>query len=376
MNNKLCCQNHTPPKPNTAKDYFEISLAALFLGLAYVLVQKLNILPDLGVSSDMSYLMVFGLGLVAAFSTCIATTGSLLVAVSSRYAEKSFTPHIYFNLGRLSSYAVFGAAIGGLGSIVTLSPFANGILVVAVSGLMIFLGLKMLRLLPNFGFSLIPASFSEKIYEFGKKKSGAFISGAATFFLPCGFTQALQVYVLGRGDIWTGAFTMFVFALGTAPSLLSLGAVSSLGGGLFRNYFLKLAGIAVVVFGIANIGNGLNLAGFGVGGASAGAVLANPFADEAVSVEGKQVVNMKIVGLDYEPSQFTVRAGRPVEWLIDGSAAVGCARAIVVPQLGLSETIIKGKIKKITYIPRKPGRITFSCSMGMTTPGAAFNVVQ
>ena len=73
----------------------------------------------------------------------------------------------------------------------------------------------------------------------------AFLLGGLTFFLPCGFTQALQLYVLAKGDVLTGALTMLAFALGTLPALLSLSALSSFAKGAFQRHFLKVAGAAV-----------------------------------------------------------------------------------------------------------------------------------
>ncbi len=381
-------ESTSAPHRNSSRDYLEIGLAAVAVAAIFGILKAFDLVPNnFGVSESMSYWMVLGLGAVAAVSTCIATTGGLLLAVSARYAEKypfetglaKFSTHIYFNLGRLASYGFFGAIIGAVGSSFVISPFVNGILVVSVSLVMVALGLKMLKLMPSLGLSIVPSSAVEALYDFGKKKSGSFVAGVLTFFLPCGFTQALQVYVLSVGGAVTGAMTMFVFALGTLPSLMTLGAFASFGDGGFKRYFLKMAGVAIVIFGLTNIGNGLNLAGFSFGGASAVLSLSdNPdfLSSKAEVVDGRQVVRMKVVGLDYEPSQFTVRAGQPVEWLIDGSGALGCARTLVVPKLGLTEVLQKNKIKKITFTPQKVGKISFSCSMGMTTPGAAFNVVK
>ena len=46
--------------------------------------------------------------------------------------------------------------------------------------------------------------------------------GIATFFLPCGFTQSMQVYTLSTGNFLTGGLTMLVFALGTLPDRKSV----------------------------------------------------------------------------------------------------------------------------------------------------------
>ena len=174
-------------------------------------------------------------------------------------------PHIYFNAGRIIAYALLGGAVGALGSALTLSPEVNGILTIVASAVMILLGLQMLRLLPSLTRFLptMPKSFSHAIHDLAERDAngGAFVLGAATFFLPCGFTQALQLYVLAKGSFTVGALTMLAFALGTLPALLSLSAMSSFATGNFQRHFLKFAGAAVIVLGLANIQYGLVLTG-------------------------------------------------------------------------------------------------------------------
>jgi len=53
-------------------------------------------------------------------------------------------------------------------------------------------------------------------------KTSALITGALTFFLPCGFTFAMQVYAISTGNFIQGALVMGIFALGTLPGLLSI----------------------------------------------------------------------------------------------------------------------------------------------------------
>ena len=182
----------------------------------------------------MSLGLAFGIGLVASVSSCIAVTGGLLVAVAAKYnaANAHLTglerlqPHLYFNVGRLIAYALLGGAVGALGSVLMLSPAANGMLTLLASVVMIVLGLQMLGLLPSLGrvMPTIPKALAQRIYGLAERdtKQTAFLLGGLTFFLPCGFTQALQLYALASGDFLTGALTMLAFALGTLPALLSL----------------------------------------------------------------------------------------------------------------------------------------------------------
>jgi len=381
---------HPETHKNTWKDYFQMGGIFLVIVSAYYILRQFDLLPTIAISEHMSYGVVFLIGLFAAVSTCIAVVGGLLLAVAEKHNElhpeltgiQKFRPHIYFNAGRIVGYTGFGAAVGGLGSVITLSPQFNGYLTLLVSIVMLLLGFQLLHLFPWLRrFSpKMPKFIGHKIHDLsGKESKGApFVLGAATFFLPCGFTQALQLYVLASGDWKIGALTMLVFSLGTLPALISLSAITSFARGAFQRHFLKFAGVLVVLLAIFNINNGLALAGINVDLASAfknnGNVASNS-APTSQIVDGKQIVDMTVSGYSYTPSKFTVVQGVPVEWRIDGRNAVGCGQVLVMPTLGVSKYLSPEGITTITFTPTETGTIPFNCSMGMMTRGAAFTVV-
>lgn len=378
---------------NTPKDYLQIGAIFLIVVAAYLVFNQLGLVPKLGISDNMSYGFVFLIGLVAAMSTCLAVTGGLLMAVAAKYNEQNphldgwqkFKPTLYFNIGRVASYTVLGGLVGALGSALTLSPRVNGIVMVAASAVMIILGLQLLKLFPWLSRfqPKMPKFLGHKIHDLSdsNNKAAPFLLGAGTFFLPCGFTQALQLYVLSKGDPLTGALTMLAFSLGTLPALLSLSALSSFIKGTFQQYFLKFAGVVVVLLGFFNVNNGLTLAGANFAlipsfeQTRTGSVLAASDPNVQV-VGGKQIVNMKVTGLSYSPSKFTVVEGVPVAWHIDGTQGEGCAQVITVPSLGITEYLPRQGEKVITFTPQSTGKIPFSCTMGMTTRGSAFTVVE
>ena len=198
-------------------------------------------------------------------------------------------------------------------------------------------------------------------------------SARLTFFLPCGFTQALQLYVLSKGSFTMGALTMLAFSLGTLPALLSLSALSSFATGAFQRHFLKFAGAAVVILGLFNIQSGLTLAAT-AGGPSVATVASNdaPSAQAVPMVpivDGKQIVDMKIVGYQYQPHLFNVVQGIPVEWRIDATEAEGCGRVLLAPAAGVRRMLPSGPTL-ISFTPQQPGEIRFNCAMGMMTRGS------
>lgn len=366
--------------------HWETGAIFLLIVAAYLILRQFKLVPEIGVTDSMSYGFVFAIGLVAAVSSCIAVTGGLLVAVSAKYAEnhptltgmQRFKPNLLFNLGRIAGYGVLGGVVGALGSMLTLSTRITGVVTIGASVVMILLGFQLLHLFPRLQrFQLkTPKFLGHRIHDAasGEHKAGPFLLGAATFFLPCGFTQALQLYVLSQGDWKVGALTMFVFSLGTLPALLSLSAISSFTKGKTQRYFLKTAGVIVLLLGLSNIRNGFALAGFAVPGVP-NAKTTVVATDPNVRVEnGVQVVAMTVNGYTYEPAQFTVQQGVPVQWKIDGRRAAGCGRVLVASDLGIQQYLSSSGTTLVAFTPKTAGTFRFNCPMGMMTRSAAITV--
>lgn len=374
---------------NTFEDYLQIGWILLIIVSSYYILKQFNFLPNFAISQQMSYSLVFLIGLFAAISSCIAVVGGLLLALAGKYNEshpdltgiQKFRPHIYFNFGRIIGYTVFGAVVGALGSVMTLSPKTNGYLMIMVSVVMLLLGFQLLHLFPGLQrFSpKMPKFISHKIHDMSSKEGGGapFVLGASTFFLPCGFTQALQLYVLASGDWRIGALTMLTFSLGTLPALLSLSAVSSFAKGVFQKNFLRFAGVFIVLLAMFNINNGMTLAGFNFNLTSALTFDSDSQSNAPLAqiINGKQIVKMKVSDYTYTPNRFTIVEGVPVEWQIDGGNAAGCGKVIVMPTLRLSKYLSSQGITTITFIPKRIGEIPFNCSMGMMNRGSGFTVV-
>ncbi len=370
----------------------------IVLGL-YILFGNSDTFSNIGVEDNMSYAFIFAIGIVAAFSSCLAVTGGLLVSITAKYSNEhpnlsgyeKFKPQIYFNIGRILGYVTFGALIGLLGSLISISNTITGIITIFASLIMVLLGLQLLNILPKSINNLIPRlpkSFSHKIFKSSNSsnKLMPFTLGGATFFLPCGFTYALQLYVLSKADPVVGALTMFAFALGTLPGLLSLGILSSFLTGTAKRLFFKTAGVSVILLGILTIPSGLALAGFNTADNNNNIntneqiikeTTNNQEVSENIRIEnGVQIVEMQIRMYDYYPHQFTIYKGMPVEWRIDASKAAGCAKVMTVPKLSINEYLSSKEQNIITFTPEKIEELEFMCSMAMTTKGAKFKVIE
>ncbi len=337
---------------------------------AYLLGERLGLFrfsPAVGEGTGL--LAVLFIGVVAAFSSCTAVVGGLVAAMSAAAAARlpnaSFLermrPHLSFNAGRLAGFAGFGALTGLLGRAVALTPFANGIFLLLVALLMLGIAARLLDLAPRSFALKPPAWLADRIRALHASEHplmpAAF--GALTFFLPCGFTQSVQLYALSLGDPAAAAATMAVFALGTLPALLGVGAVFSAARGLALGRVTRVVGVAVALLALANAHNGLALLGvaFPAPGGEGAAL--------SVRENGAQAVRMAVTPYGtYEPSVLRVRADEPARWEIDGARQMGCADTLVVPALGLDVTLSPG-LNVVDLPPLSPGRYAFSCGMGM-----------
>ncbi len=345
---------------------------AIILIAAVYLVAKwtgaLAFSPNIQSSTGLG--AVFLIGLFAAVSSCTAAVGGLIAAFSSRYAlehlNASFvakmTPHALFNIGRLIGFAGFGALIGLLGQSVALSTQMNGLVVLTVAMLMIGLGIQLMDVLPT-SYAIRPPkwlAYRIQRLSLSNKPWVPGILGALTFFLPCGFTQSVQLFALTTGSPIQAALTLFVFALGTTPALFGISAATSSLKGRNLGRMTRLIGASVIVLGLSNVQNGATLLGFT--GLSAETDDGSP--STPTLVDGRQLVQMEITRYGYQPEIIEVLEDVPVEWEIYAGEVLGCADTLVVPEMGITQRIESG-FNRIKFTPRQAGTYVFSCSMGM-----------
>ncbi|MBI2484992.1 sulfite exporter TauE/SafE family protein [Candidatus Uhrbacteria bacterium] len=359
------------PQSSPSSGPHPLLLVALVV-LFYLLIRRAGWIatgPD--TDSIVGLGAVFGVGLLAAFSTCTAVVSGLVVAVSSatreKYADASvferLKPHILFNLGRVIGFGAFGALIGFAGKSVALSPFGNGVLVIAVAIFMVLLGANLLE----FSSRAIrpPKWLSHRVHDLAHAKHplAPALLGAATFFLPCGFTQSMQLYALSTGNPTEAALVMMIFALGTAPALLGLGAALSGTRKAWTANLTKFIGAFVLALGLFNAQNGLNLVGIRFEPKARDVVATN----QPVLVDGKQVVQMEVTSdLLYQPRTVQFKAGIPAVWEIYAANRIGCARTLIVPGLGMRLSL-RGGYNRFEFTPPQAGVYPFTCSMGMTS---------
>ncbi len=238
-----------------------IGLTILIL---FFLLQKSGIL-NLGIGGQVTPLTSFIIGLIASVSSCLAIVGGLVLSLSAKVAQDKVSDtktFILFHVGRIVSFALLGGILGLLGSAFSINLTLTAILGLLAAIVMLLLGLNLVGVFQKNKLTL-PSGIFEFFKRIEHKTFTPLILGFATFFLPCGFTQSMQIVALGSGSFLAGLLIMLAFALGTLPmlSLLSFGS-TSFAQSKYAPLFFKSTGI--VVIGLALFGLLASLAGLGI----------------------------------------------------------------------------------------------------------------
>ncbi len=352
--------------------YFYLGCAMAILAFAYVFAKTSGLSNLANAVTGQSIGMAGVIGLIAGLSSCMALIGGLVMALSANHAEahpeetkiQKFRPHLFFNLGRVLGFALFGGVIGLVGGALQPSFRVMAILALLVGAVMILLGLKLIEVfpildrvnitLPKFVSRLFGADKDAREYS----HKNAFMGGAMTFFLPCGFTQAMQLYAISTGSFTNGALIMSLFAVGTSVGLLSIGGLTS----VFQNkakLFFATAGLAVVILGIVNINNAGRIVFAGSDSPS----------QNVVSLEEQNIKSefWARPDPDMEPYNFTVKANQPVRFeVLAHTDGIGCMSTIMIPGLyNTPQAFKKDKTVTMKFTPKKAGTYDITCAMGV-----------
>lgn len=240
---------------------------ALPIGLAllalFFLLQKSGLL-NIGFGGSVTPLTSFAIGLVASVSSCLAIVGGLVLSLSAKISEDDISDtktFVLFHVSRLVTFALLGGALGALGGAIGLSITASAVLGVVASAVMILLGLNLVGVISSSTITL-PSGIFRSLRGVEHTTFAPLTLGFATFFLPCGFTQSMQVAALSSGSFLSGLTIMTAFALGTLPmlALLSFGS-ASFAHSRYAPVFFKSAGVVVVGLGLFALLSGLAVLG-------------------------------------------------------------------------------------------------------------------
>jgi sulfite exporter TauE/SafE len=194
-------------------------------------------------SDPITLTSAFLLGL---FSTmhCVGMCGGIIGALSLSLPEeirnnkaRLFTFVLSYNVGRITSYSIAGLIAGAVGtSVLQSAGFDQGHTVLKFVGvaMMIAIGLYLTGWLPQIaGVEKIGIPLWKRLEPLGRKLvpvvsiPRALAYGLIWGWLPCGLVYFVLIWALTAGDALHGALTMLAFGLGTLPTLIAAGFMTS-----------------------------------------------------------------------------------------------------------------------------------------------------
>jgi uncharacterized protein len=204
-------------------------------------------------------LSALGLGLLSSLH-CVGMCGPLVLAlpIQGVSPQRRTGLSLVYHLGRSLTYSVMGTLMGALGLSVVLFGYQQQLSIGAGVLMLLIWTLYMVGRLPRF------QALQQRVHRLLAKLWGQkprlnvlFTMGALNGLLPCGVVYLALVGAVGTGSIFGGALYMFLFGLGTAPLLITLGLLGTQVSFLRRHQYVLRYGTAVLA--LILILRGMNL---------------------------------------------------------------------------------------------------------------------
>jgi uncharacterized protein len=227
--------------------------------------------------------LLFVLGFLGSFGHCAGMCGPIAAAFSlsqrrensigrplAGISKRSLLFHLLLNLGRLLSYALIGAGIGALGSVLIAGGQMAGVgsllrrvMALLTGSLLIWFGLTQVSpdILPRLPFvhPLLQGKLHERLsslmvkLSFGDRWWTPFFLGAIWGLIPCGFLYTAQIKAAGAGSAWVGGLAMLAFGLGTLPTMLLVGVSAEMMSRDRRSQLFRMGGWVTLTIGILTL---------------------------------------------------------------------------------------------------------------------------
>jgi sulfite exporter TauE/SafE len=191
---------------------------------------------------DSAYVIAPVVGLLSAVH-CIGMCGGIVGALSFSLPEAerrrggrllAFT--LAYNAGRVFSYALAGAALGGLGALAVAAGdtlWMTRLLRGAAALMTVGIGFYILGWFPRFAVvERVGEPLWRRLEPLGRRLlpmrtlPRAFLFGTVWGWLPCGLVYAMLISAPATADALGGAVYMALFGVGTLPAMAGAGLLS------------------------------------------------------------------------------------------------------------------------------------------------------
>ncbi|HHP0512463.1 TPA: sulfite exporter TauE/SafE family protein [Vibrio harveyi] len=220
------------------------------------------------------FIGAFMIGLVGA-GHCMGMCGGIasLLSMGAPNNKPSSSIPLFYNVGRLASYALIGAIVGGavsgLSELSGLTQslgwlrFVAALFMILVAlyiakwwqGLLVIekAGQHIWKFISPAGKRLLPLKHPMYAFPFG------FIWG----WLPCGLVYSALTWSAVSGDALNGGLIMLSFGLGTLPSMLAIGYGASHFQKLQKSLiFRNISALILISYGMYTAADAMRMLGF------------------------------------------------------------------------------------------------------------------
>lgn len=323
---------------------FMLNFIAILVVILLVMLTKAfdlySFIPD---TSTLSYSSAFLVWIIASVSTCLAITWWIIIWFS-RYIDSTHWTlwhvkvQLWFQIWRVLWFFLLGGILWLVWKTFAVSFSISWIITFVVWALLLYMGANILWLVPSLSkfWVHMPKSIAGKLENLWKPKYAPIV-WALTFFLPCWFTQTMQLLAVSSWSFLTWWLVMMFFALGTFPVLFSVW--------LWTSYFKekkvvilnKIIWILVILFWLFTIFNSYNLLSF----TSSWADNINDKSIEKNNVEQK-TINVSHNGYNMEPYSVELEAWANYKIIITPTSDWRwCMTTQVIPKLSNKISYVK-----------------------------------
>jgi uncharacterized protein len=216
-------------------------------------------------------LLMFMLGFLGSFGHCASMCGSLAVALATNLSSTDSSAdvsnnltikqagwfHGVMNLGRIFSYGLGGALLGGVSAAVISGGQLVGIgsqlrSIIALVGGLLLIGSGLGQLFP--GEWPLPRFGNACRRSIQDTAQQPWLLGILWGLMPCGFLYTAQLKAIESGSIIQGACTMLAFGLGTTPVMLGIGLSAGYLSLEHRSQLRRAGGWIAILVGITTLG--------------------------------------------------------------------------------------------------------------------------
>lgn len=290
-------------------------------------------IPD---TSTLSYSGAFLVWIIASISTCLAITWWIIIGFS-KYIDSTHTRlwhlkvQLWFQVWRILWFFLLWWILWLTWKIININFSFTAILTFVIWILLIYMWLNIMWIIPSLSkfWVHMPKSFVSKIEKLWKPKYSPIV-WSLTFFLPCWFTQTMQLIAISSWSFWGWWLVMLFFALGTFPALFSVWLWSSYFKDKKLPIISKIIAAILVFFWITTISNSYNLLSFYTPVANNNLTITNEIETNKV-VES---INIWHNGWNTEPREVILEKGKDYKIVITPTQnGKWCMSTQLIPKL-------------------------------------------